>query len=390
MATTNGLRRLGMLLAAGLLAFGAHEARAQEHVTIGFTGPLSGGAALYGKNTLTGLQDAAAEIDAGGGLAVGGAKYLLDVVALDDKYSPSEAAVNAKRLRAQYKAPVVFVPHAGGVLALQAFNEQDGFLIGAYTSTPAVTEHGNGLTLRIPPSFDGYVQPFVQVEMKRFGKKLGMAGGDHDYAKAWAQLIGPAWTQAGGRIVSDNPMSYNKDTDFYSGVSRVLAGSPDVLFVGGASEPTALVIRQARELGFQGGFAIMDQAKFDEMAKVLGGLEPLEGAVGVMPLVDDPRPGAEGYIADFRKKHGNDPGSEAALNYSALYGVAAAMAAAGSVTDAKAIHAKLDEAFAKLPPAHDPAHIVGVDAKGGAKIEFILAAVDHGKLVAIDPAKLGQ
>ena len=141
-----GARIWGTLALAGLLMSGA--ARAQEHVTIGFTGPLSGGAALYGKNTLTGLQDAADEINAAGGLAVGGAKYLLDVVALDDKYSPSEAAVNAKRLRAQYKAPVVFVPHAGGVLALQAFNEQDGFLIGAYTSTPAVTEHGNGLTLR--------------------------------------------------------------------------------------------------------------------------------------------------------------------------------------------------------------------------------------------------
>ena len=384
----NGLTRLGLALAAGLLITGT--ASAQEHVTIGFTGPLSGGAALYGKNTLTGLQDAASEINAAGGLTVGGAKYLLDVVPLDDKYSPSEAAVNAKRLRAQYKAPVVFVPHAGGVLALQAFNEQDGFLIGAYTSTPAVTEHGNALTLRIPPSFDGYVEPFTRVEMKRFGKKLGMAGGDHDYAKAWAALIGPAWTKAGGQIVADNPMSYNKDTDFYSGVSRVLAGNPNVLFVGGASEPTALVMKQARELGFEGGFIVMDQAKFDEMAKVVGGLDPLEGAVGVMPLVNDPRPGAEGYIAAFRKKHGEDPGSEAGLNYSALYGVAAAMVAAGSVTDAKAIHAKLDEAFATLPTEHDPAHIVGVDAKGGARITFVLAMVDHGKLVAIDPDRAGE
>jgi branched-chain amino acid transport system substrate-binding protein len=384
----NAKRWAGLALAAGLTMVGAGAAHAQEHVTIGFTGPLSGGAALYGKNTLTGLQDAASEINAAGGLTVGGAKYLLDIVALDDKYNPSEAAVNAKRLRAQYKAPVVFVPHAGGVLALQAFNEQDGFLIGAYTSTPAVTEHGNGLTFRIPPSFDGYVHPFVQVEMKRFGKKLGMAGGDHDYAKAWAALIGPDWTKAGGEIVADNQMSYNKDTDFYSGVSRVLAGNPNVLFVGGASEPTALVMKQARELGFEGGFVVMDQAKFDEMAKVVGGYEPLEGAVGVMPLASDPRPGAAGYIASFRKKHGEDPGSEAGLNYSALYGVAGAMEAAGSVTDAKAIRAKLDEVFAKLPTDHDPVHIVGVDAKGGSKIDFVLAMVDHGKLVAIDPGKL--
>ena len=36
------------------------------------------------------------------------------------------------------------------------------------------------------------------------------------------------------------------------------AASPDVMFIGGASEPTALVIKQARELGFQGGFMVMD------------------------------------------------------------------------------------------------------------------------------------
>ena len=47
-------------------------------------------------------------------------------------------------------------------------------------------------------------------------------------------------------------MSYNKDTDFYSGVSRVVAAKPDVMFIGGASEPTALVVKTARELGFTG------------------------------------------------------------------------------------------------------------------------------------------
>ena len=230
---------------AAILAVTSFGALAQETVTIGWTGPLSGGAALYGKNTLSGLELSAKEINDAGGLEVGGKKYKIEVVALDDKYSPSEAAVNAKRLRAQYKAPIVFCPHSGGNFALQAFNEQDGFIIGAYTSVPQMTERGNKLTLRIPPSFAGYIDPFIKTEMTGFGKKLGMAGADHDYAKAWAALITPAWKAAGGAVVAENPMSYNKDTDFYSGVSRVIAASPDVMFIGGASEPTALVVKQA-------------------------------------------------------------------------------------------------------------------------------------------------
>lgn len=52
------------------------------------------------------------------------------------------------------------------------------------------------------------------------------------------------------------PLSYNKSADFYAGVSKVLASKPDTILVGGPSEPTVLVIKQARELGYQGGFMI--------------------------------------------------------------------------------------------------------------------------------------
>ncbi|MDP8918276.1 MAG: ABC transporter substrate-binding protein [Pseudomonadota bacterium] len=365
-------------------------ASAQETVNIGYTGPLSGGAALYGKNTLVGLEMAAKEINDAGGFDVGGKKYKFNIVALDDKYSPSEAAVNAKRLKAQNNTPMVFTPHSGGAFAIQAFNEQDNFILGAYTSVPNMTERGNKLTLRIPPSFAGYVQPFINVQMKTFGKKLAMAGGDHDYAKAWAQLFAPAWKQAGGEVVAENPMSYNKDTDFYSGVSRVLAASPDVLFVGGASEPTALVAKQARELGFKGGFAVMDQAKLDEMAAVVGGMDMLEGAVGVLPLIYDKRPGTEAFIEKFKKLYSRNPGTEASYHYSTLNALSEAMKMAGSVSDPKAIHAKLSEAYGKLPPERNPARITSVDDRGGTNANIVVGVVKNGKVETIEAASLGQ
>jgi branched-chain amino acid transport system substrate-binding protein len=376
--------------AAALATAFAPGAFAQETINIGYTGPLSGGAALYGRNTLVGLEMAAKEINDAGGFEVAGKKYKFNIVALDDKYSPSEAAVNAKRLRAQNNVPMVFTPHSGGAYAIQAFNEQDNFILGAYTSVPQMTEKGNKLTLRIPPSFAGYVEPFLNVQMKTYGKKLGMAPADHDYAKAWSALFGPAWKKAGGEIVADNPMSYNKDTDFYSGVSRVMAAKPDVMFVGGASEPTALVVKTARELGFKGGFAIMDQAKIDEMAATLGSWEMLEGAIGVLPLVHDTRPGAEQFVATFRKAYNRDPGSEAAYHYSTLYAVAEAMKLAGNVSDPKAVHAKLGEGFAKLPPARNPARITGVDERGGSNAQLVVAMVKNGKVVTIDAANAGQ
>lgn len=373
---------------AALLASGA--ALAQEVVKLGYTGPLSGGAALYGKNVLSGIQMAVDELNASG-VEVKGKKVKFEVVALDDKYAPAEAAINARRLVQQHKTPAVFVPHSGGIFALQAFNEQEKFLVMAYSSVPRITEAGNKLTIRIPPAYTGYIEPFIKAQMKRFGKNVALVPADHDYAKAWVQAFVPAWEKAGGKIVANNPMSYTKATDFYSGVSRVIADKPDVLFVGGPSEPTALVVKQARELGFKGGFIIMDQAKMDEMARVTNGLGMLEGSIGVLPLNSDSRPAAQAFNAKYKKLHeGRDATTEMSLNYTMVHALANAMKLAGTTSDATAIRAKMPEAMKTLPKELNPNEVDGIDAKGGSLADTVVGWVQDGKIAQVRLSELAK
>ncbi|SFP92983.1 amino acid/amide ABC transporter substrate-binding protein, HAAT family [Variovorax sp. 770b2] len=388
MKTALSRRRLAALPFAVLL-LGAGAAFAQETVKIGFTGPLSGGAALYGKNVVNGMEMAIKEINAAG-LEVAGKKVKLELVALDDKYAPAEAAINARRLVQQHQTPAVFVPHSGGIYAMQAFNEQEKFIVMAYSSTPKITETGNKLTIRIPPTFNSYIEPFTRYEMKKYGKKVGMLPGDHEYAKNWSALFEPAWTKAGGTVVSNNPMSYNRSADFYSGVSRVLAEKPDVLFIGGPSEPTALVAKQARELGFKGGFLIMDQAKLDEMAKVTGGLAPLEGAIGVLPVSYDDRAGPKAFAAAYRKAYGadKDPTTESSYNYALVHALAGAMKMAGTTTDAAAIRARIGDALIQLPEKTNAGSFKGVDAVGGTIVDPLVATVDGGKVRPVSLSEL--
>ncbi len=387
-------RRLALLpIATTLLGvagvLGAGSALAQDLVKIGYTGPLSGGAALYGKNVVSGIEMAIKEINAAG-LEVAGKKVKLELVSLDDKYSPAEAAINARRLVQQYQTAAVFVPHSGGIYAMQAFNEQEKFIVMAYSSTPKITETGNKLTIRIPPTFNSYIEPFTKYEMKKYGKKVGMLPGDHDYAKNWSALFEPAWVKAGGTVVSNNPMSYNRSADFYSGVSRVLAEKPDVLFVGGPSEPTALVAKQARELGFKGGFLIMDQAKLDEMSKVTGGLAMLEGSIGVMPVSYDERPGPKAFAAAYRKAYGadKDPTTESSYNYAMTHALAAAMKTAGTTTDAVAIRAQMNDALMKLPKDQNAGEFKGVDAVGGTIVDPVVVTVEGGKIKPVSLSEL--
>ena len=365
-------------LASSLQAAG--PALAQEVVKIGYSGPLSGGAAQYGKNVLDGMQLAAAELNAAGP-EIAGKKVKIEIVPLDDKYNPSETAINAQRLVQQHKTPAILVPHSGGIFALQTTNERNNFIVLAYSSVPQITNRGNKLTLRIPPEFTSYIEPFSKYTMERFGKKVAMVGADHDYAKAWAALFKPGWEKLGGTVVAENPMSYNRATDFYSGVSKALAEKPDVLFVGGASEPTALVVKQARELGFKGGFVVMDQAKLDEMARVVGGYGPLEGAIGVMPVSEDSKAETKAFVERFGKAYpGRTPGSEAQWNYTAVHATVKAMQLAGTASDAKAIQAKLDEAYKALTPDVNPGGIKGVDERGGTLSEERGAGVRDGKI----------
>lgn len=353
-----------------------------QTVNIGYSGPLSGPAAYYGENTLTGLELAVEEINEEG-FEVDGQLYNINLVALDDKYLPNETAANAKRLVQEHKTPIIFTPHSGGIFALQVFNEQDNFIIGAYSSEPAITEAGNSLTVRIPPSYAGYIEPFTTYAMERFGNKIAALPTNSQYGKDWTEALLPYWEDQGGEVVYNSSIDFAKDTDFFTILTNALEDDPDVLFIGGPSQPTAMVAKQARELGFEGGFIVMDQAKLDEMTAVTGSYEALEGSIGVMPLIEADYPGTPAFVEKYKAAHDKNPGSEAGLHYISMYVFIEAMKAAGSVDDPAAIYAQMQTGLDNLPEDKRVYEIPMIDEKGGFVADLSVAAVEDGKVVPI-------
>lgn len=356
-------------------------------VNIGYSGPLSGPAAYYGERTLNGVKMAAEEINNSGGFEVNGKTYKLNIVSLDDKYLPNETAANAKRLVQEHHTPIIFTPHSGGVMALQVFNQTDNFLIAAYTSEPKITETGNKLTVRIPPRYDGYIPTFADYAMKRFGKKLAVLPTATQYGKDWTEKLLPYWEKQGGKVVYKSSIDFTKDTDFFTIVTNALKEKPDVLFIGGPSEPTAKVAKQARELGFKGGFIIMDQAKLDEMQRTIGSYEMLEGSIGVMPLIHSDQPGAPEFAEKYRAKFNAEASSESGYNYLALYAFVEAMKAAGTVDDPMAIREHLNEGLKNIPKEKQVYVVPSVGDDGGFESEIVVAAVENGKVVPVELKK---
>ena len=328
---------------------GGGDSGSGDSVVIGYTGPLSGGGAAYGENVKMGLEMAVDDLNADG-VEIDGNPVTIELKSLDDKYAPSTAASNAQRLADQDEAPVVVSPNAGAIKAIQQINSgRSNFLVSAYTSDPAIVQADNPLTMMIPPNFESYAKPFTEQAMEHGGKKLALLGTQSEYGQQWTKAITDEWKASDGEVGADNSVDYATVSDFAGPVSKALAEKPDAMFVGGPSQPTALIMEEARKQGFEGSFIVMDQAKLNEMATVTD-IENLTKSVGVLPVDEYEDPGTEDFLTKFADKAGEDKvaTSETALNYQGVAIIAKAMELAGSTDDPEKIRGSIGDALTEV------------------------------------------
>src|SRR5512136_2979556 len=315
-------------------------------VKIGYSGPLSGGAAKYGKNSEAGLVMAMEEINGKGGIAVAGKKYKIEIISLDDRYKPDLAVQNARRMVSLDKVPAVFCPHSGGILAMMNFNEKEDLIVMGYTTHPKIVEMGNKLVIRIPADIRAYAAAFSDKVKERGVKKVAAIPGVHEYAKIWMDTFKEEWAKRGGVLTDVSSAEYMKETDFYTHLTKVIAGKPDAILLIGASEPAAWIVKQARELGYKEKFILGDQAKLDEMIKVVP-VDKLEGTIAVTPLTNRPIKDAPAFANAYQKRFGEGEActSETAQLYESLGLLAYAMEMAGTISDVRKIRAAMPQVF---------------------------------------------
>ncbi|WP_106497883.1 ABC transporter substrate-binding protein [Lentibacillus sp. Marseille-P4043] len=355
----------------------------EEIVKIGYSGPLSGPGAQYGLNILNGIEMAADEINETG-FEVDGTTYKLEIVALDDKYLPNETGVNVKRMVSEDEPVAIYLTHSGGVFATQEFNEQDNFIIMAYTSEPRMYEQGNELMIGIPPQYSVWPETFSKYMIEHFGNKMALLPTNSQYGKDWSEAIVPVWEEMGGEIVHESDIDFAKETDYFTIMTNALNEDPDVLFVGGPSEPTALVIKQAKELGFEGGFMVMDQAKMEEMSGFLDGYELLNGSIGSLPIEEENSEASNAFVEKYKSTYDTQfATSESALNYQSLYLLVEAMKAAGSVDDRQAIMDAVNEGIKNFPDENMILPFKEITEEGSIQWKSEAGAVEDGEVISI-------
>lgn len=345
-----------LLLAAML----ATTAFGQDKVSVGIVTSLSGPMAPPGKFQMNGFNLAAEEINAAGGIAVGGRKYMMDLKVYDTRANPAEGASAMQRLATVDKVPVVLGELHSGVAAAEAPVAQDyGVpLILTVPTGPSLTEQGNRFLFRVNASND----------------QLNLALADFIGKQGWTPLAFIAWNNDAGRggvngmkkLLGDAKTGYVGyfnvgEVDFSSHVSNIRASDARAVMLFMDEEPGSLAIKQIRDAGLKTQLVGTLAMGSDRFLKRLDA-QRLDGMVqynAFPPNADAPR--IRAFSERYRKKFGEEAHGFAAQSYDGLMLAAAAMQKAGTVTDGK----KLREALAAIE--HDG--VIGrikFDAKGQA------------------------
>lgn len=289
-----------------------------EPIAVGVVAPLSGTAAMLGDLTQKGIQLAADQINAAGGINGRPIKLIFE----DDEQVPAKAvsAVN-KLIHNDKVAAVIGSVNTGCTLASMEVSQAAQVPQITLTSSGlAVTNSGNPWIIRMQASDEyqaGAIAGYAVHELKL--SKLAVMYGTDDYGTGGKDFILAYLKEAGIDPVAIEGFDINSSDLSPQLLSIKQAGAEGIL-LWTSYKQGALVAKQAQQLGMEGvyimgGGGLNNKALFD-----LAG----EAAAGLMNthtfFADESGLNQTGlqFVQDYEAAYGATPTSDAATAYDSM------------------------------------------------------------------------
>jgi branched-chain amino acid transport system substrate-binding protein len=331
-----------MLAGAGLLG-GAAEA--QDKVTIGYavskTGPFAGGASI---TTLPNYQLWVREVNAAGGLILGGRRVPIEVVEYDDRSNSEEAVKAVERLATQDKVDFILSPWGTGQnLAVAPIMNRLGYPHLAATintnRAPELAKRWQNATfwLGLPSDISvSLVDLLGKLRSEgKVGAKVAMVSVSDQFGIELSTAARDAFKKAGFELVYDK--SYPAGTqDVQPLLKDAMAASPDIFAAFSYPPDTLGITDTAKVLGFNPkAFFVGVGTAFPVFKQRFG--ENTEGVLGIGGWnADSPA------LKDYFKRHvealGREPDRWASpITYASLQVLQQAIERVGKVDRAAVI-----------------------------------------------------
>ncbi|WP_460927423.1 ABC transporter substrate-binding protein [Shinella zoogloeoides] len=333
---TSTYRRM-LLKMAGTVALAAvigqpFAASAQEKtLKIGQLGVMSGAEASWGLVNKYAAQATAAMWNEKGGVEIGGEKYRIEIVSVDDRNDPKLTVSGAERLMGEEGIRYVIGPNTDvTATSVRPIAEKYNAIYFPYASSRSLfTQPAENAVMGMVASYQVAPAILELLKNERGVKKVAfVARNDSDGLSNRDDGVAAAKKLGLDVVVADATYEPNV-TDFFPVMSNVVDKAPDLIFLpASAPSNTPLLMRAARELGYTGLFASdsgQDIKVIKEMAGDYGdGLISIGGASAPeirSAYMDD-------FIAQYTKVAGewND---EAGTKVYALEVILATLQAAG-------------------------------------------------------------
>jgi branched-chain amino acid transport system substrate-binding protein len=301
-------------LALGL-AFGfglAIADSASAQIKLGVAGPITGGSAAFGAQLKNGVEQAAEDINAAGGIL--GQK--IQVLVGDDRADPKEGVSVANKFVGDGVKFVIGHFNSGVTIPSSEVLQENGILeITPAATNPKVTERGMWNIFRVCGRDDqqGVVAGAIIAD-KFKGKRVAVVHDKTTYGQGLAEETRKAMNAKGIKEVLYEGVNVG-DKDYSALVSKIKAGRADLVYWGGLHDTGGLILRQLRDQGVKATFMGADGITDDEFAAIAG-----PGAEGtLMTFSPDPRtnPANKQIIEVFRKK-GFEPQAYTLYSYAAV------------------------------------------------------------------------
>jgi branched-chain amino acid transport system substrate-binding protein len=305
---------------------------AAEPIKIGFPIPLTGDIPKIGESTRYAAEMLKEEINQQGGLEVGGVRYPLEFIYEDNESKP-DSAVSVTLKLINLDEVVALVGPQSSRQAIPAGGEADANktpMISPWSTNPSTT-------LDRPYVFRAAFLDLFQAPVaanfaaKQFGAERAavLFEVSNDYSKGLADSFQTAWENRGGTIVameSHGP----RDNDFSAQLTKIIALNPDFIFLPENYNFAALIVRQGRELGYQGPFMGSDAWGSAELMELCG--DPCKGQYFSTHYAAAGATGAtKEFIDKYTQKYGYVPDDVAALTWDAVGIILQAIRQAGQV-----------------------------------------------------------
>lgn len=221
-----------------------------KEIRIGVSTPMSGPGAGWGIPGYYGIQLAAEDINAAGGLTVGGEKYTIKVFSEDNKYQVAAATTAMEQLVHKNKIHVLWTFGGAPILATQKKLERIKMLHFLFGWDPKVRGPQYPYTYSVGMIPSDFAQELFAYCRKKYDLKTCKVVGENSESGHYCDREGRKASKAAGYNVLDSEFYEVGTTDFYPLVSRVIASKADCIM--GVQTPprdASLILKQRDELG---------------------------------------------------------------------------------------------------------------------------------------------